>query len=53
INNLPPVSQQYPPPPMDTLTTDRRTPTRSPYDSYPQSTAMDEPYPKMRQCFIR
>ncbi|CAF3177363.1 unnamed protein product [Rotaria sp. Silwood2] len=53
INNLPPVSQQYPPPPMDTLTTDRRTPTRSPYDSYPQSTAVDESYPKMRQCFIR
>ncbi|CAF1230905.1 unnamed protein product [Rotaria sordida] len=52
INHLPPASHQYQPP-IDTLAPDRRTPTRSPYDSYQPSAVMDESYPKMRQCFIR
>ncbi len=41
LNHLPSLS-------MDTLMTDRHTPTRSGYDSI-----TDEPYPRMRQCFIR
>jgi hypothetical protein len=41
INNLPSL-------PPDALITDRHTPTRSGYDSI-----SDEPYPRMRQCFIR
>jgi hypothetical protein len=41
INHLPSLS-------TDTLITDRHTPTRSGYDSI-----TEEPYPRMRQCFIR
>lgn len=41
VNNLPSL-------PLENLTTDRHSPTRSGYDS-----TTDEVYPKMRQCFIR
>jgi len=41
MNHLPSLS-------TDTLMTDRHTPQRSGYDSM-----SDEPYPRMRQCFIR
>jgi C-terminal processing protease CtpA/Prc len=47
INHLPSFSQQFQPP-IDVLTIDRHTPPRSSYDSL-----SDEPYPRMRQCFIR
>jgi C-terminal processing protease CtpA/Prc len=47
LNHLPSFSQHYQPS-TDALTIDRHTPTRSGYDSL-----SDEPYPRMRQCFIR
>jgi hypothetical protein len=47
LNNIPTV------PPIDNLTLDRRTPTRSAYDSYAQSSINEEAYPRMRQCFVR
>ncbi|CAF0822274.1 unnamed protein product [Adineta steineri] len=40
-------------PATDTLIADHRAPSRSTYDSYPPPTSTDEPYPRMRQCFIR
>ncbi len=47
INHLPSFSQQFQPP-VEALNIDRHTPTRSGYDSL-----SEEPYPRMRQCFIR
>jgi hypothetical protein len=52
LNSLPSVSQPYQPS-IENLTIDRRTPPRSAYDSYAQSSINDESYPRMRQCFIR
>jgi predicted metalloprotease with PDZ domain len=40
-------------PAIDTLIVDRRTPSRPVYDPYQQSSVTDEPYPRIRQCFIR
>ncbi|UJR14959.1 hypothetical protein I4U23_001938 [Adineta vaga] len=40
-------------PPPDPYLSDRRTPNRSTFDPHPQPMVTDEPYPPMRQCFIR
>lgn len=52
INNASSSTQTFQPS-LDVLSSGRRSPSRSPYDSYPQPTVTDEQYPRMRQCFIR
>ena len=49
----PPVSSQYQPSLDGGTLTDRHTPTRPTFGNYPKGSALDEAYPKMRQCFIR
>ena len=52
LNRLPPASKPHQSS-INTVPSDLQTMIRSPYDSYPQSSTMDEPFPKIRQCFIR
>ena len=40
-------------PPVDPYLSDRRTPSRPTFDSYPPPAITDEPHPPMRQCFVR
>jgi hypothetical protein len=52
--HVPTGSQAYiSPSSPDIGMTERRTPTRALFGSHVQDTMTDEPYPKMRQCFIR
>ncbi|CAF3266956.1 unnamed protein product [Rotaria socialis] len=53
LNSLSPPSLHQYQPALETLASDRRTPTRTTYDVYQPSTLGDDVYPKMRQCFIR